>query len=250
MKYTKRIRNAGISKKDFLILSILDHSKQSKVSPLSEKICMPRTSLAFRLKKMLQRNLVEKIKVNNHFEWQLTNTTKEFLLKESMEDEFKASYYKTLGSIERIFKQILSDKSEERIYFIEPYIQTKKFASITSNEIMIDLATLFQRYKNISEGVSSNKNIKLLKTYDKKVLKSMLGRMAIVYTIPDEQLQFEDMIIVYKETVYTFNFDKNIAIEIKNIAFAYSMKSIILALRSFGKKIDMNEEIRNILETK
>ena len=247
MKYTKKLRELGISEKDFSILRALDTGGESKISPLTEVLSLPRTTISFRLKKMKQRDLVKQVVVGGHYEWTITAHAKELLVGVVSKDEFHAAHYKTAESIQNIFKQILSDKSDERIYFIEPYVQTKSFISKTKTGDIVDLTKLFRRHRNISEGVSSSKNIELIKNYDKKVMESMVGRMAIVYVVPDEYLDFEDMILVYKDTVYNVNFDKNLVIEIQNRSFARSMRSIVLALRSFGKKIDLNQYVREEL---
>ena len=144
----------------------------------------------------------------------------------------------------------MEDKSGERIYFIEPYYQTEKFISSIEQNTISKIAELFKKRKNISIGISSVKNIKLLENYGKKTLQNMLGRMTIVYTIPDEYLNFKDMILVYKDFVYIFNFDKKSVAEIKSSSFAESLKSIISALQNFGKKIDLNEQIRRVLKSK
>lgn len=106
---------------------------------------------------------------------------------------------------------------------------------------------LFKKKKNISEGISSGKNIDLLRSYTTGVLKSMYGRMSIVHTIPDEYLSFEDMIIVYCNIIYLFNFETSVVIEIKSTPFARSMKSLIMALAHFGGKINLNEYIKEII---
>jgi|GEM_PF-6046275 len=247
MKYTKKIKQLGISEKDFKILSGLALLKRSKVLPLSEKVCISRTSVAFRLKKMEKRELTQKEKVGGHFEWKLTNYTENIFLENSGEGEFNITKYSSKKDIENIFLSILKDKSKERIYFIEPYTQTKEFIEKMEDDSIKNIAKVFQKEKNISEGVSSEKNIGIVKNYDKKVLEDMLGRATIVYAISDKYLSFEDMIFVYKNAVYIFNFQKWQAVKIESESFAKAVRSIILALKGLGKKVDMSELIRNAL---
>ena len=130
MKYTKTIRNLGVSTKDFKILNALDDVGQSKILPLEEVLQIPRTSISYRLRRMSGRNLVEKIKVKNHFEWKLTEYSKNLFLRESGNKEFKVTYYNKLSTINKIIEKIMKDKTGGRIYFIEPYKQTKKYTEI------------------------------------------------------------------------------------------------------------------------
>ncbi len=250
MRYTKRIKNLGISKKDFKILFALSKVGKSKVLTLAKQIGMQRTSVSFRLRKMSERELVKREQVAGHFEWTLGDYAKSIILREKDNNTFKVTNYYLPKNINSVITKILEDKTGERIYFIEPYYQTMKYIYSIEQDIISTIAELFKKRKNISIGVSSVKNIKLLKNYDKKTLENMLGRMTIVYTIPDEYLNFEDMVIVYKDFVYIFNFNKNSINEIRSSSFAELMKSVILALQNFGEKIDLNEHIRSILKVK
>ncbi len=250
MRYTKRIKNLGLSEKDFRILSTLNELGRSKILPLSKQLDLQRTSVSFRLRKMGERGLVKREQIGGHFEWTLNDYAKNIILEEKGDNNFKVTNYYSLKNIDSIIVKILKNKSNERIYFIEPYHQMEKFVSSIEQNTISAIAELFKKRKNISVGVSSVKNIKLLENYDKKTLENMLGRMTIVYTIPDEYLNFKDMIIVYKDFIYIFNFNEKSVVEIESSSFAKSMKSIILALQNFGKKIDLNEQIREVLKSK
>ncbi len=250
MRYTKRIKNLGLSEKDLRILSALNKLGKSKILPLSKHVGLQRTSVSFRLRKMKERGLAKREQIAGHFEWTLSDYAKNIILEEKGENNLKVTNYYSLKNVDDVIAKILGDKSNERLYFIEPYHQTEKFISSIRQDAISAIAELFKKRKNISVGVSSAKNIKLLENYDKKTLENMLGRMTIVYTISDEYLNFEDMIIVYKDFVYIFNFNKMHVAEIESLSFAESMKSIILALQNFGEKIDLNKYIREVLKSK
>ena len=250
MRYTKKIKQLGISEKELKVLNEFALLLKSKVLPLAESVGLPRTSVAFLLKKMEERGLVQKEKIGGHFEWKLTNYAKNILLENTGEEEFNITKYNSKKDIENIFLSILKDESRERIYFIEPYAQTKEFAKNMEDGSIKNIAKVFQKEKNISEGISSDKNIELIKSYNKEVLENMLGRATIVYTIPDKYISFEDMIFVYRDAVYTFNFTKWQAAKIESKSFAKTIRSMILALKNFGKKLDLNELIRNSINLK
>jgi DNA-binding Lrp family transcriptional regulator len=248
MRYTAKIARHGISEKDFRIIDLLNSKETTKILPLAEELSLPRTSVSFRLKEMQKRELVKQTKVMNHQEWTLTSHTKELLLDWSQKDKFKANRYLTPENVLQTIKHIINDKSRERLYFIEPYQQTRSFAFGIKTKDKIDIATLFRQKKLISEGVTSEKNFELLETYDTSVLISMEGRMTIVHVVPDEYLKFEEAIFVYKNTVYSIDFDRQSVIEIVSPPLARSMKSVILALRDSGKKIDLNQYIRDVIK--
>ena len=248
MKYTKNVKWLGLSKKDFKIINNLALVKKSKILPLANSLCLPRTSVAFRLKKMEKRGFMERKKIKGHFEWQLTAYAKNIFLENKGKEELRMVSYNNKKDIESIFLSILKDKSKERLYFIEPYTQTKEFVEKIESRTMKNIAKVFQKEKNISEGVSSEKNIELIKKYDKRVLESMLGRATIIYVIPDKYISFDEMIFVYKNSVYTFDFKKWQALKIENKSFAKVMSSMIAALQNFGSKIDLNELIRGTLK--
>ncbi len=247
MKYTKKIKNMGISNKDFKILNTLNSCGESSILPLATKIKMPRTTVSFRLQKLFKKEWVEKIKVKNHPEWRVSNNFKGLILGELVSKEFMVTHYSGAINIEKVFADMLKNKSEERIYFIEPNQQIKKFISDTNSGFFTDVINLLKLKKHISEGVSSEKNLEILNGYNKKMLKNMISKMSIIYVIPDKYLSFDDNIIIHKNFVYLFNFYKNSVTKIESESFAKSIKSIIIALQNFGKKIDLNQYIREIL---
>ena len=67
MRYTKRIKNLGVSEKDFRILSALSEIGKSKILPLAKQIGLPRTSVSFRLRKMSERGLIKREQIAGHF---------------------------------------------------------------------------------------------------------------------------------------------------------------------------------------
>ena len=247
MKYTRKMATLGISRKDFRILYELRELKQSKVLPFANRLSTKRTTLAFRLHKLAERNLVERVKVRGHFEWRLTYEGRKLLGEESGNVEFKIKYYNGTKNVKNIIDRILREGSNERIYFIEPYQQTKALFSTYTPKTQAYFARLFQEKKNISEGVSSSKNLELLSQYSKKVLQNMLGRMAIIYVVPDQYLRFKNMLMTQKNSTYIFDFTKEQAVEVQSELFSKSIVSLVLSLQALGKKIDLNEYIRNIL---
>ena len=237
----------GISLREFTLLKHLIEASSLKTLPLSKLADIPRTTVAYLLKKMETRDLVRHITINNHQEWRVSLELKKLLLREMTSEEFSSAYYHNIEHIEKILENILKDSSQERIYFIEPYVQTQKYLSYISHKEQLHISELFQKHHNISEGISSEKNLVLLHTYNTTLLKNMSKRMAIIYVVPDEDLCFEEMIIVYKDMVYTFNFNVPFALEIKNQPLANSMKSLIKALRKYGRKINTLQYIQEIL---
>src|SRR3990172_3851134 len=124
MRYTRQIATLGISKQDFRILCELGELKQSKELPFANKIGIIRTTLAFRLRKLAQRNLVERVKIKGHFEWKLTQEGRNLLGEESGTAAFKIKNYYGSKQIRNTIDRILREGSGERIYFIEPHQQT------------------------------------------------------------------------------------------------------------------------------
>ncbi len=248
MKYSNKIKNLGISKKDFKILNKLFGLKNTNVSCLSVEAQVSRTTVTFRLNKMKERGLVEKVKIGGHFEWQLTHFAKNIIFENIESDNFAIKQYFGIENIENVFLKILQNKNKSRIYFAEPYKQTIVLRKKIKPEILSSMAEAFKKSKLISEGISSSQNLDMLKTYDTKVLKSMFGRMTIIYIISDELISFNEMVIVYGNNVYLFDFVKEVLVEINNKSFAESVSKMILALKNFAQKIDLNQEIEKILK--
>ncbi|MEK7070548.1 MAG: hypothetical protein AAB966_01965, partial [Patescibacteria group bacterium] len=152
MRYTRQIATLGISRQDFRILCELSELQQSKVLPFANRVGVTRTTLAFRLYKLAERNLVERVKIRGHFEWKLAHEGWKMLGEESGSAEFKIKYYHGTKEIRNIMDRILREGSSERIYFIEPYHQTKALFLTSPPKTLVYFARLFQEKRNISEG--------------------------------------------------------------------------------------------------
>lgn len=239
--------NQGISRLEFKILVVLQKLNTAKVSALALKTDISRTTVSFRLNKLKLRELVERVKVGGHYEWRVTDRFNRLVLKEKSNIGLSVKSYQGSEDFKNVLTDIIKKSSKHKIYLIEPYIQTKEHEAHIDSESLSTLTQLFKECENISEGVSSEKNLELIKEYDKEVLKEMVGRMTVIHFIPDEYISFKEIVVVCDDFVYMIDFTKETVTEIQNKSFAESLISLTQTLQKFGKKIDLNGYIKNLV---
>ncbi len=254
MHYTNNLKTLGIEEKDFKILKFLfenEENPDNTSSILSRMIDLPRTSVSFRLDNLEKRFLVKNKKGNKERFWSLTQQAKNILRKESKE-KIHIEKVEGLGNLVKVFESILENKNNERIYVIEPSGQVEKYQNkVKQGELLkinLKLLDLFKNKEHISETVTGEKSLEVLKTVPKEILKEMWGRATIINLVSDEYLSFSDYILVYFGKVYFLNLAKETGIIVSDKNFAESIKNTIINLTKFGRKINLNEYIKKLLE--
>jgi predicted transcriptional regulator len=251
MQYKNSHKTYGINQTDFKILSFLNKNLDKiNAIKIAENLKIPRTTILFRLKNLQERKLVESEKGKKERFWNISNVGKNILLQNQTE-EIKIESINDFDSIINSFQSILQNKSNERIYGIEPSSQVLNYSQKINNENYIKLSKkileLFKSNDHISEVISGELALKNIQNLDKEILKSMWGRATIITLIPDEYITFTDYIIVYFGKVYFFDLINEKGIIVNDQNFANSMKAMIKNLQKFGKVINLNEEIKKIL---
>ena len=247
MRSTNVTKRLGLSPVDVKVITALHKHGQASPTELAIRIeSVPRTTISYRLKLLLDREWVEQVKVGGRFEWRCSKSALQLVNENLINDEITFNHY-PLEEVTRLFEVLFKDSSGDRIYFLEPTASTTSLHANLGNDFLKKMALLFKTGKNISEGVTSDALIEYLKEYSKQTLQEMHGRMVVMHVVPDELLRFEDTFVVYKDRVYIINPQRDHVTEVKDIAFAHSMKSTIQALQFFGKKINLNAEIEKLL---
>lgn len=249
MRSTNETKRLGLSSIDVKIITALH--KRGLTKPVDLAIVIndvPRTTLTYRLTLLLARGWVEKKKVAGHFEWCCSQAARELVNDTLVTNELIVAHH-PLNQVPHILEALFKDSSNERIYFLEPTVATASVHQEFGNDFLTKMALLFKAGKNISEGVTSDALLGYLKHYSQKTLKEMHGRMVVIHLVPDDLLHFEDMFIVYRDSVYIINPKKDHVTQVKDASFAASIKTTIQALQYFGKKIDLNSEIEKLLNS-
>lgn len=252
MQYKNSYKKLKINEKDFKILSLLlKYENSTKLlfpTLIASEINIPRTTVEFRLKELKSRGFCESKKEGRERIWNITNSAKQILLQEQAE----ASKIENIFGIENIYtllENALNKKGVGRIYAIEPSSQVENYhyKNLTTKLAQIKLLQLFKDNEHISETVTGEKVVSIIHKLPTKVLKEMHGRVTIINVVPDKYISFREYIICYLDKTFFIDFQNDKCIIVTDKSFTESIISIIKNLQIFGKRINLNEEIRKIL---
>jgi|GEM_PF-1190558 len=269
-------------KKNLKILCLSDFEKRilhslataKRLNEIAGETEIIRTSVAYNLKQLIDRGLVQRVKFGKRYRYialsptqlstelnicideiQLQNITKKGTrIKTNEDDEFIIH----VGPEEIIpaFKQIAYGNKNERIKVIQHHRSHNKIIekltpeqtiewsqAIIKNNIILD-ATL-------NEGAYDSYYKEMLSDPSKykDVTASLEGRMADYSLFPDKRFNYDAEIWISKKTVLIINWEDEVAIEITNLQMTGLLKEMFEYVKQSSKKIDHNKVMRELLDT-
>lgn len=252
MQYKNSYKKLKINKKDFRILALLlkyeDCTHLLFPTFIASEINIPRTTVEFRLKELSSRGFCESAKKGRERIWNITNSAKQILLQEQAE----VSKIENVFGIENIYtllENTLNKKGVGRIYAVEPSSQVENYhyKNLAMKLAQVKLLQLFKDNEHISETVTGENVLKIIHKLPTKVLKEMYGRVTFINIVPDKYISFKEYIICYLGKTFFIDFQNDKCIIVSDKSFTDSIISVIINLQVFGKRINLNEEIKKIL---
>lgn len=248
MRYTNKARNVGLDPTDFKIIDRLRTLQQSTIKPLAESLSLPRTTVSFRLQKLIKREWVQKIAVGNHAEYQISPQSYEILFEgESDSDEFKVQTFRGIKNIWKAFEPILYEHGGKRGYFLETPQSWQQVNSKFEQEYITHINTVAKQTGYLSEGISPESVKNFLRTLETPVLQSLYGQTSVIYTVPDELLQNQHAFVIFSPYVYIADLENEQMVRIKNKYLSQTFIELIKSLQLLGKRFNINDEIRSLL---
>ncbi len=256
---TQQARMLGLHSNEKKTLNLLMMTKEGlTATAISEKISIPRTTINFYLKRLAKKGWVKKIvsKDSQYPLWFIKDTNE---IKDIM-----AGFFTFLGitpsvlhtttikegyeCVMHAYNKILEAKKTERVYII----QGNRTPSATMENLPAKFIEKFlavqKQKKIILEGVTSKKALSLFYNMNQKELLSHHHRLAVVYVLPDEYLNFDAEIFVFRNNVIIVQaiVGKSMIIQDENVALA--LKKIIELIEQYAEKVDINAFISNLIK--
>ncbi|MDB4992490.1 MAG: hypothetical protein JWL75_735 [Parcubacteria group bacterium] len=236
-------REHGLQKSDIVILRELAQQPASTPSFLGQAIHLPRTSIAFRLEKLAERQLCEKKKIRNLSTWSLTPAGIRLLAKSNTEIGTM-----TLVEGARSFNETLLSLASEvlpaRVYVFEPSEQTRLFVKHVDENSYARVSDLIKENDIIVEALFGERSVEYARQLGEGLRRHMYGRPTIGHVLPDNILNFDQLIICFSSDVYLFNYKTLLMTHIKSKEVTQNYRTIFEFYRSFAKSINFNEAIR------
>ena len=107
-----------------------------------------------------------------------------------------------------------------------------------------------RRRKIIIEGVVAESVLDLFKKMNEGQLLSHLDRMTIAYVLPDELINFPLDIFIFRDRVLLVDYESERLVRIDDGALAQVFKSLFYIAKQYGKKVDLNKYIRELIAEK
>jgi predicted transcriptional regulator len=260
----------GLSPLEMDVLDCLDIAK--KHQDVAIELEVPRTTVAFTVKKLTQKGLVLPLRQGKRFRYlsltegelihKLEHTVTEVrqTIKERKGAQVKVSkasqftIYVGLDEILPAHARIVSMNPNERVLGIQPNKSWMNLHKKLSPTQLISFNNAIRKNKIITEAILQENVYKLYGAFFKKdpdmlrgIAESFTGRMADYTLIPEKFLDHHAELWLFKTTVLFINWEEEVAIEIQNPDIMHFVKDMFEIIKGVGTKVDHNRVMRELL---
>ena len=239
----------NLSDKERSVLDVLRHQPLAqKISKISLQASLPQTTTAFILRKLEKRKLAMRMRHNNHFVWKYRKNIDlyETATAESAKNTL-ISVVSGIRDIEDELRKILDLGSAERLLSIQGAGISKNILKKIDEKFMHTFHQEIRKRKIIIEGVVAESVYNLFGKMNKSQLYSHLDRLTIVYVLPDYLINFPLDIFIFGNRIILVDYEDEQLINIENPALQQSYKALFFLAEQYGKKIDLNKYIRELI---
>lgn len=271
MELTKdNLKVFGFSNAEAQILFVLDEAGPVTVSNLSRKGDIPRTtvySALLRLKdrgfvrrvtkgqkkwKIVQRSKLKRLVQENlnHFDSSADVAEKEEIVGGIDAEEVGITVYRGKRQIQKAYESMLDLSKAERVFAIQGNKSAELALKKLEKQYLFDFHKKFREAHIIMEGINGKFALDLFKGLDVSTLRSYLNRMLITSILPDRYMDFDEDVLVFRETVVFINLNEEIVIIVRNKALVEMFNHFAVFFQDMGEKVNMNRHIWKIIGEK
>lgn len=251
--------------------ALIEHGTMS-VSKTARQAQVARTTVDAALRRLQDRKLVRRVSVKGHISlWKVVrfDKAKHELLEAALQFDrgsVKAKSQEIVGGIDaeevgitvfrgkhqimRVYDRILNLSRAEHVWVIQGNKSAERVLNDFDKGYIQNFVEKFKKQKIIMEGVSGERVKKLFKKMDKKTLEASFGKMIISSLLPDKYMDFDVDLFIIRDSVMFFDMEHEIVVIIRNKPIVEMLKTVTLFLRDSGETFNINEYIKNILESK
>lgn len=260
MKFTKKQSQIlGLSYEQTQILAVLNPDEPLSVSSVAQLSCIARTTTSYHLHKLYTRGFVERVKIGSLFRWRLRSRRS---LKYDLESAISILTFSNgadatkdnvlvehgLQNVYAALERILELNRTERVYVIQGNIAAEESVRKINERFMFRLHERIKEKEIIMEGVIGERVLALFQKLSKEQLQSHAGRLMITHVVPDEYMEFNTEMFLFRKTVMFVNAQEGTAVIINNSAAVDALRSMLRLMQGVGRKIDLNAYIYSLLK--
>ena len=242
----------GLSDKEHRVLNVLmQQSLARKISDISEDTHLPHATTSFILRKLEKRKLSVRIKQDNHFVWKYR---KHIDLIENITSEYsKSSFIHVISGIKNIeneFLKILDIAPAERLFSIQGAAISKMLLKKIDEKFMYMFHREVRKHKIIIEGAVAESVFALFEKMSLSQLQSHLDRLTVVYVLSDDLIDFPLDIFIFSDRILLVDYATERLVHIEDRQLLLVFKSLLKIAEQYGRKIDLNRYLRELIDKK
>ncbi|MBI4088898.1 hypothetical protein HY415_02275 [Candidatus Kaiserbacteria bacterium] len=261
MLTSKQASLLGMLSQEKKILNLLITSKNNlTATAISKHVSEPRTTVNFYLGKLLHKGWTKKVKSpeSPYPLWCLND-------KSNIRDTI-LSFFTLVGvtpamlttvtakegyeQIKAAYEKILEVGKTERVFVIQGSRAPSAVLKNLPIEFIEEMHATQKQKPIILEGITGEKGLLIFNNMTPRELRSHYGRLTVVYLIPDEYLDFDAEIFVFKENIIVIEPESAKSLIIKDENLTHSLRLLISFIEQQGEKVDVNEHIKQLIEHK
>lgn len=242
----------GLSPKEHAVLVVLQQQPLAhKTVKVAKEADLPYATAGFVLRKLEKRKLVRRVRSGNHFEWVYRRNIE--MIEGISKSSGQGSFFLVVSGMVNIIKEltkILELAPTERFYSIQGAGISKTILKKMDMKFMSRIHDEIRRRKIIIEGVVAESVFNLFQKMNRGELESHLDRMTVAYILPDELIKFPLDIFMFRERVLLVDYEAERLVRVDDSALSQAFKSLFYIAEQYGKKVDLNDYIRKLLDKK
>jgi sugar-specific transcriptional regulator TrmB len=256
----------GLTKNETQILLALYTLGKSTVADLARQSKMPRTTIYTALSKLQDKEIIMRAKVGKRELWEavppkrllaikkeqveklrdLVPTLEELANIPEIADKSTIVQYKGVRGLQRVYDMILDLSKGERVYGFEGGRSTEHKTKKLPKEYSLDWQRKVKQNGIILEVAVSEKLLDLVQVPNTDVQEAVFGRATITYVLPEEVMNFNSDILVFRNNVAIITPNNLTAVIINDFAASIAFKQLIKTACMMGRKVDLNALIREV----
>ncbi len=256
----------GLTQKETETLLALYSLKKTTVAELARNSGVPRTTIYTALSKLQEKQMVMRVKVGKRELWEAVTPQRLLAIKReqvnklhdlvpSLEqlvalpevaEKSTVIQYKGMRGLQHVYDMILELTKGERVLGFEGGRSSEK----KTHQLPLEYSRAWQaevkRKGIILEVAVSEKLLDLIKMSETEMREAALGRLTITYILPDEIMNFDSDILVFRHHVAIITPKNLSAVVITDYTTSIAFKQLIETACMMGKKVDLNAFIKQV----
>lgn len=245
MCYTSPMRKSyqkllKISPVESRIIARLERSPfKLTISGLASEIKLPRRTVGFNVASLYNRGIVKKETGGRYPLWYISNI--------AHEESNNVLVYSGIEQIQKKLWSLLHTPDLSRYYSIQGTESIQHQRMFYADNFNKSIHDFVKEKQIVVEGILSESGLKEINHLSLSQLQSHKDRLTVAYVVDDEILRFSHDLYVIDSKLCIVNYKKETLSIINDAAISSGVFSLIAMASSYGRKINLNTYIEQLI---